>query len=208
MSTSAVPLQPRTDDNRQHVVVVAASAGGIQALRTILPQLPEKFSAPVVVVLHRTAGRPGVLAQVLGRGSGLLVKDAEDGERLVPGRVYVAPADRHTHLTPGGHVSFRDNAKVNFLRSSADPLFRSAAAVYGPGAIAVVLSGGGRNGAAGAKAVKDAGGVVIAQDRETSQHFAMPRAAIEAGAVTDVLPLQDIAARLASLTNGRSPAAR
>src|SRR4051812_5135040 len=168
----------------ERIVVIAASAGGLNAVRRILEGLPATFAAPVLVVLHRTVGRKGLLADILARRSALPVVDAEEGQQLQPGVVYVAPADRHLHVVPDAYVTLHDQERINFLRASADPLFESTAAAFGARAIAVVLTGMGKNGAAGAKKIRDAGGDVIAQDEATSEYFGMPRAAIEAGAVT------------------------
>jgi len=182
------------------VVVVAASAGGIEALRTLLAGLPSGFSTPVIIVLHRTPGREGLLANIFKRDTVLAVKDAVDGECLSSGTVYLAPADHHLQITGDGRLQFTDHMRINYLRASADPLFQSAANAFGSRAIGVVLSGGVRNGAAGAKAIRDAGGPVIAQNQETSRHFSMPREAIEAGAVTSVLPIDRIAEELTTIT--------
>src|SRR5690349_3627124 len=188
----------------EHAVVIAPSAGGIEALQTILPLLPADFAAPVILVLHRTNRRGELLAKVLARCTALSVKNAEDGERLEPGVLYIAPPDRHASITDDKRIALRDHTKISFVSSSADPLFRSAAAVYGAGAVGIVLTGSGRNGAGGALAVRDAGGAVIAQDEATSKHFGMPRAAIEAGAATSILPLDEIAAQLRRAVNGAS----
>lgn len=200
-SSAAVPAGIHDTGKIHHIVVIAASAGGIEALLTVLCGIPADFPAPILILQHRTAGRPGVLAKILQRGCRLPVKDAIPGERLEPGTVYVTPADRHTRVTHEQFFTMGDHAKINFLHASADPLFRSAAETFGARAIAVVLSGRGRNGAAGAKAIRDAGGAVIAQDQATSQHFGMPQAAIDAGAATDVLPLGEIADSLVALVN-------
>ena len=195
-SNSEMRVQTAERAGGEQVVVVAASAGGIEALENILPALPGDFGAPIVLVLHRTPRRGELLAKVLARFTTLTVKDAEDGEALLPGTVYVAPADQHASITDDRHLALHDQKKINFVSSSAEPLFRSAAAVYGAGAVGVVLTGSGRNGAGGARAVRDAGGTVLVQDEATSRHFGMPRAAIEAGAATSVLPLGQIAPHL------------
>jgi len=200
-SSTAVRTSIHSNGKVNRVVVMAASAGGIPALSTILCVLPADFRAAILIVQHRTAGRPGMLAKILQRSCRLPVKDADPGEELEPGTVYVMPADRHTRLTPERLFIMGDHVKINFVHASADPLFRSIAETFGSRAIAVVLSGHGRNGAAGAKAIRDAGGVVIAQDEATSQFFGMPQAAIEAGAATDVLPLGQIADSLIELVD-------
>lgn len=200
-SSTAVHASIRGDGKVDHLVVIASSAGGIAALLTILCSLPRDFPAPILIVQHRTVGRPGLLAKILQRECPLPVRDANPGERLEPGVVYVMPADRHTRVTPDRFFTMSDHTKINFLHASADPLFRSAAETFGSRAIGVVLTGRGRNGAAGAKAIRDAGGVVIAQDEATSEFFGMPQAAIDAGAVTSVLPLGAIASSLVSLVD-------
>jgi RNA polymerase-binding transcription factor DksA len=120
------------------------------------------------------------------------VKPAEDGDRLAPGRVYVAPPDRHVLVNPDGTLSLTKTQRVRHVRPSADVLFPSLAASCGGRGVAVVLTGGDANGAAGVRVVKQAGGFVVAQDEATSRHFAMPRAAIETGCVDRVLPVGEI----------------
>jgi two-component system chemotaxis response regulator CheB len=174
------------------VVGLAASAGGIQALGTILGGLPADFPAALVVVQHVSPKHKSRLAEVLGRRTRLPVKPAEDGDRLAPGRVYVAPPDRHVLINPDGTLSLTHTQRVRHVRPSADVLFPSLAASCGGRGVAVVLTGGDANGAAGVRVVKQAGGSVIAQDQATSLHFAMPRAAIETGCVDRVLPVGEI----------------
>ena len=199
-SSSAVPILVHENGKVDRVVVIAASAGGIEALIAVLCGLPADFPAPILIVLHRRSARPGMLAKILQRDRPLPVRDAKAGEHLESGIVYITPADLHTQIAPDQSLMMGDHAKINFLHASADPLFRSAAASFGGRAIGVVLSGRGRNGTAGAKAfARNAGGVVIAQNEETAQFFAMPHAAIEAGAVTDILPLGAIADSLVDL---------
>ena len=140
------------------------------------------------------------MAQIFKRDSVLPVKDAADGECVQPGTIYLAPADHHLRITHDGRMEFSEQMKVSYLRAAADPLFESAAAAFGARTIGVVLSGGGRHGAIGAKAIHEAGGPVIVQDEATSRHFSMPRAAIDAGAVTSILPIDRIAEQLTHLT--------
>lgn len=182
------------------VVGFAASAGGIEALGTVVGSLPADFPAAVVVVQHVSPKHESHLPKILGRRTQLRVKPAEDGERLAPGSVYVAPPDRHVLVNPDGTLSLTRTEKVRYVRPSADVLFPSLAASCRDRGVAVVLTGCGAIGAAGVRVVKRAGGFVIAQDEATSRHFDMPRAAIETGCVDLVLPVVEIGPVLARLT--------
>jgi two-component system chemotaxis response regulator CheB len=195
--------QPTASDaasRPRRLVVIGASAGGFQALRAILASLPRDFPIPIAVVLHRSG--EDNLPRALILATGARVKHAAEGERIEPGTVYVAPAGLHLRVNPDQTFALADGSRIRFARSSANPLFETAAQVYGPGAIAVVLSGYGRDGTDGVQAVKSRGGTVIAQDEESSQQFSMPRSAIETGAVDKVLPLEQIGPALARLAAG------
>ena len=181
------------------VVVIAASAGGLPAIGQVLSQLPADFPVPIAIVQHLSATYPSVMAELLGRHTPLRVQWAEAGDVLEAGTVYIA--SRGLHLTVGedGVLALPDTEKVRSCRPSADVLFNSAAASFGPRAIGVVLSGTGFDGGDGAGAVQRAGGSVIAQDELTSQFFAMPHAAIVATTLRRVLPLRQIAPALVAL---------
>ncbi|MGW2723862.1 chemotaxis protein CheB [Streptomyces sp. NPDC001492] len=181
------------------VVVVASSAGGINALVVLLGALPGDLPVPVLVVQHLDPRHRTVIADVLGRRTPLTVKLAEDHEQTRPGTVYIAPPDRHLLVRPGGLVALTDSELVHFVRPSADLLFESVAGAYGPKAIACVLSGTGRDGAMGVDAVKSRGGTVIVQDPSTAEFSGMPEAAVGTGTVDFVLPLEEIAAVIRGL---------
>jgi two-component system chemotaxis response regulator CheB len=177
------------------LVVIGASWGGLYALMELLGALPTDFPAPIVVVQHRGHDRDDSrLAHVLSRYSTLPVKDADDKEKLEPAHVYVAPADYHV-LIEGDHIALSVDEPVNWSRPSVDVLFESAAAAYGPGVVAILLTGLGHDGAAGIAAVRAAGGVTIVQDPSSAQQPSMPQAGVDAGAA-EVLPLDEIAGRL------------
>lgn len=180
-------------------IVVVASIGGIQAVATVLSTLPADFPIPVVVVQHRSTGKPSLLTQVLRRSTTLKIKTAEYGDKPQPGTVYIAPPDRHVVITPERTIELRGGKRIKHLLSAGDPLFTTAAQAYGSGVIAVVLTGLDSNGAAGVVEVKKAGGIVIAQDQATSEAFAMPQAAIATGSVDAILPIQDIGPQLVGL---------
>lgn len=183
------------------IVVVAASAGGVRAVSTLIGGLPEGFEAPVVIVQHRPSDKPSLLAEVLSKSTELPVEDAGPGNTIDRGRIYIARPDLHLTVTVSGHFAYVDGRRVSHVLSSADPLFLSAANVYRHQAIGVVLSGTGRDGTEGAKAIKAGGGTVIAQDEWTSQHFEMPGSAIESGAADYVLPIEAIAPALVRLVH-------
>jgi two-component system chemotaxis response regulator CheB len=181
------------------VVVVASSAGGINALTRVLSGLPADFPAALALVQHLSPRHRSLMAEVLSRRSPLPVEEARDGGQLVPGRVVVAPPDRHLLINADGTLSLSRAELVHFVRPSADLLFESAAASFKDRVIAVVLSGMGRDGTTGLTAVKKMGGTVIVQDEATSEFSGMPHSAIQTGHADFVLPLNEIAAALVTL---------
>jgi two-component system chemotaxis response regulator CheB len=200
---SSTTIQPVTTggerDAQISVVAIAASAGGLRALSHVLAALAPDFPAAVVVVLHVDPRYPSHIAEILAQRTCLRMVQAGDGDRLLPGVVYVAPPDRHLLIEAGGVVALTRTALDEYVRPSANRLFESLAASFGAHAIAVVLTGKGHDGAAGVQAIKRMGGVVIVQDQETSQEFGMPGSAIRTGDADFVVPLQAIAPRLDAL---------
>jgi two-component system, chemotaxis family, protein-glutamate methylesterase/glutaminase len=183
-------------DRRYSMVVVAASAGGLPAVATVLGSLPPDFPLPIVIVQHIDPRHISQLATIFGRHTGLHVKEATEHDVLRAGQVYVAPPDYHAEFR-GGSIELTQTPPVHFARPSADRSFLSAAE-QGP-VIGVVLSGAGVDGADGVIAIKAAGGTVIAQDEATALHFGMPHAAIGTGAVEHVLPVEQIGPMLTAL---------
>jgi two-component system, chemotaxis family, protein-glutamate methylesterase/glutaminase len=176
------------------VVALVCSAGGLAALTTVLSGLPATFPAAVIVLQHQRPTERSQLATILARRCALPVADARDGAALVPGSVVVVPPGRHALVTVDNRIALINSDGPPPYRPSADLLLTSLALVAGRRTIAVVLSGGGTDGATGAMAVHDFGGLVLASDRASSEHFAMPQAAIgRDDAVDHVLPVTQIA---------------
>lgn len=199
MDVLAVPPPNHVPRSVVKIIALIASAGGLQAISTVLAALPPDFPVPILVVQHLSPRQPSLMAHILTRRTALRVTQAEEGEALRPGHVYLAPPDRHLIVTPQRTLSLTLAEKVHFVRPSGDVLLTSVAACFGAGAVAVILTGGDGDGAMGLKAVKDAGGVTIAQDEATSESFSMPRNAIATGGVDHILPLDAIAPLLVSL---------
>jgi two-component system chemotaxis response regulator CheB len=185
-----------------HVVALAASAGGLAAVSQILSGLPADFPAPILVVQHLDPHHRSWLAEILTRRTGLRVLQVRGGEQLAAGTVFLAPPGQHLLVTADGTLSLSDTARVQFVRPSADVLFGSLAESWDSGAIAVVLTGTGKDGADGVRAVKGRGGTVIVQDEASAEFFGMPNAAIQTGTANQILPLDAIAAALMELTAG------
>lgn len=181
------------------VVAVGASAGGLDALRRLLAPLPAGFPLPLLIVQHLAPQHASMLAQILSRHTHLAVKEAEDGEILAPGHVYLAPPSRHLIAGPSGTLNLADTGRVHFSRPSVDTLFKSVAEQYGGHAIAIVLTGAGRDGAAGLQAIKEVGGMTIVQDPRTAEYASMPDSAVATQSATHVLPLEHIPALLLRL---------
>jgi two-component system, chemotaxis family, protein-glutamate methylesterase/glutaminase len=188
------------------LVALAASAGGLTAISKVLSGLPPGFPASIVVVQHLDPRHRSLMADILARRTPLKVKEAEEGDSLLPATVYIAPPNRHLLVNPDGTLSLSQSELVHFVRPSADLLFETAAASYRDRAIGVVLTGSGSDGAMGVGAVKKMGGTVIVQDEKTSEFFGMPSAAIHTGSADFILPLDEIASALVTLIQGEEAA--
>jgi two-component system, chemotaxis family, protein-glutamate methylesterase/glutaminase len=180
------------------IVALASSAGGLNALTHVLSALPADFPCALVIVQHVDPRRRSLMAEILDRRTALAVKEAAEGDPIESGRAYIAPPDRHLLVNPDRRLSLARTELVHFVRPSADLLFESTAAVYRQGAVAVVLSGTGRDGSLGVKAIKKMGGTVIVQD-SASEFPGMPKAAGESVMADHILALDEIAPALLSL---------
>ncbi len=201
METLVVPLPKPAPRDAVEIVALVASAGGLKAISTLLAALPADFPVPFVVVQHLSPSQPSLMADILSRRIALPVTQAEEGDTLRPGHVYLAPPGQHLVVTRQKTLSLTLTEKVHHSRPSGNVLFESVAACFGVGAVAVILTGGDGDGATGLKSVKDAGGVTIAQDEASSEQFSMPRTAIATGGVDHILTLDAIAPMLVSLVS-------
>jgi two-component system chemotaxis response regulator CheB len=199
---AAIAPVEKTASGGVELVVIGSSTGGPAALQSLLPALPANFPCGVVVVQHIPVGFSGPMAEHLNRRCRMEVKHAEHGDRVLPGRVLVAPAGYDLFLRRYGDrlsVSLERGDKPvppGGFRPSVDVVMESAAQVAGSRAVGVLLTGMGRDGARGMLAIRERGGRTIAQDESTCVVYGMPRAAVELGAAEKVLPLQQIAGEL------------
>lgn len=183
------------------IVAVGASTGGTEALRVFVEMLPADFPG-VVIVQHMPEHFTTSFAERLNSLSKMTVKEAEDGDTVMPGRVLLAPGNRHMLLQRSGaryYVQIKEGPLVSRHRPSVDVLFRSAARYAGKNAVGVIMTGMGDDGAKGMLEMKEAGASTIAQDEKSCVVFGMPKVAIELGGVDQVLPLNKIAQAVASL---------
>ena len=186
------------------LVVIGASAGGVEALGELVRELPADFPAAVLAVVHFPPHATSMLPLILGRRGRLPAVHAEDGAEIRPGTIYVAPPDRHL-LVDRGRLRLSRGPRENGHRPAADALFRSAARAHGRRVVAVVLSGTLDDGTAGMSVVRRRGGVTVAQHPDDALFAGMPKTAIEAGVVDHVLPVREIAPLLARLAETPAP---
>lgn len=185
---------------KHDIIVIGASAGGLEVMKKLLAQLPDNFPGTLFIVWHVSPESPSILPQILDRVCPLPVAHAIDFEAIKPGHIYVAPPDRHLLVEPG-HVRVTRGPKENRFRPSVDVLFRSAALAYSPQVIGVVLTGSLDDGAAGLYAVKERGGIAIVQDPFEALYPSMPKAAMKAVTVDHCVSVTEMGSLLVRLTN-------
>jgi two-component system chemotaxis response regulator CheB len=183
------------------MVAVGASAGGLNALTELLRPISTDFPA-ILVVQHLDPTHKSHIAELLSRRTSIHVKQAEHGEPILQGKVYIAPPDEHLLVGPG-MVQLAHSQLVHFSRPSIDLMFESVAGMYGSRSIGVILSGSNRDGSVGIRAIKEAGGTTIAQDPGTANFSTMPQAAIATGCVDFVVPIAEIGNLLRDLCVGK-----
>ncbi len=190
-----IALRPMSRDLPE-AVAIGSSTGGPQALFRVLGALRGAVSQPIFITQHMPATFTAILAEHIGRASGFFATEATDGEPVRAGQVYIAPGDFHMTVeqtAPGQRVvRIGQGPPENFCRPSVDPMLRSLAAAYGPRLLCLMLTGMGKDGLGGSKAVVEAGGTVIAQDEATSVVWGMPGSVAQAGLCSAVLPLGEI----------------
>jgi two-component system chemotaxis response regulator CheB len=185
--------------------VIGVSAGGLDALKTILPALPQEFPLPIAIVQHQSARSDGYLVKLLDDLCAITVKEAEEKETMRPGTAYLAPPDYHLLIEPDRAFSLSVDEKVNFSRPSIDVLFQSASETFGRRLIGIVLTGANADGAQGLKMIKQNCGIAIVQDPRTAEVPFMPAAALRAIRADHVVPLERIGALLLALGSRGAP---
>lgn len=205
---AALPAEPAVDratiaQRRADIVVIGISTGGPQALRYLVPRIPENFPAPIAIVLHMPVGYTAMYAERLDQISSLHVVEAQDGDQITAGRVYLAPAGRHLSFVRGDDGETRAHLDLRPLdvqhRPSVDVLFQSAADVYGDRVLGVVMTGMGSDGLAGSAHIQAHGGRVITEAESSCVVYGMPRAVVEAGISNRVATLGDMAACISEM---------
>jgi two-component system chemotaxis response regulator CheB len=188
---------------RFDVVLIGASAGGVEAVGMLLGALPQTFGAAVAIVIHVPPGNDDLLARALAPRCALPLREASDKQSVEPGTVYVAPAGYHLLVEPSATFALSLDEPVNFARPSIDVLFESAGYAYRDRVLAIVLTGANADGAEGLRIVREFGGTAWVQDPAGASASAMPSAAIERAGADRIMTLDDMARALAGIAAGR-----
>jgi two-component system chemotaxis response regulator CheB len=186
---------------RYEAIVIGVSAGGMEALKVILSEIPGSFYLPIFVVQHIHPHSDNFLARYLDENSALHVKEADDKESIIGGTVYIAPPNYHLLIEENKSLALSIFEKVSYARPSIDVLFESAADVYAEKLIGIILTGANNDGSAGLRRIKEKGGLTIVQDPATAEACTMPGAALKATKIDYVLKLNQIAPFLINLDN-------
>lgn len=192
-----------TKTRKIKAVVIGASAGGLFALKRLLPALPATFPCPVLVVQHMSPHSDNYMTRMLNDLSRLTIKEADEKEAIMPGTVYIAPPDYHLLVESDYSLSLSVEEKVNYSRPSIDVLFETAADVYGSCLMGIILTGANADGANGLLAVKKKEGLTIVQHPDDAESPAMPKAAIERAKPHKILTLDEIIALLSQVQTCR-----
>ena len=189
---AVMPPAPAKGGGKFPIVVMAASTGGPATLMKFIPSFPKDFPGTVILVQHMPGNYTDQFGKQLAEVSQMRVKEAEAGEIIVPGQLYVCPGSHHLRVSPTGRMSLDDGPRIGGYRPCADLTMESAADYAGPMAIGVILTGMGNDGAKGVQAIRAVGGHTIAQDESTAVIFGMPQEAIKTGAIDQILPIDSI----------------
>lgn len=184
---------------KYRAIVIGASAGGMDAIKSILMPLQEEFQVPILIVQHLGPHSDGYMARHLNELCKINVKEADEKEKIIPGNVYIAPSNYHLLVEKDETLSLTVDPKVNYSRPSIDVLFESAAEVYENKLIGIILTGGNGDGSKGLKRIKEFGGLAIVQDPRTAEADFMPKAAMKASEVDYILSLNKISNKLIKL---------
>lgn len=203
---SKIPVRPRASAKpimlvqpssvTPEILAIGCSTGGPQALFRLLGDLPKPFPLPIVIVQHMPPIFTGILAEQLSRTTGIATCEATDGQQIVAGQAYLAPGDFHLRVARQGaaaHLVLSQDAPINYCRPAVDPMLESLAAHYGNNVLAVILTGMGKDGLAGARLINKAHGTILVQDEESSVVWGMPGAVANAGLASDIQPLTKLA---------------
>lgn len=183
---------------RPELIVIGASAGGLNALRIVLGEIPKNFPVPIIVVLHISPQADDFWIQNMNKKCQLNVKEAEDKEQIQSGTIYFAPANYHVLIDEHRTIALSVDEKVNYSRPSIDVLFESAADVYKEKTLGVILTGSSNDGSNGLKKIKEKGGITVAQDPTEAEYKLMPEKAIQTSKIDHILPLEEISKLLLS----------
>lgn len=190
--------------DRIEAIALGTSAGGVEALSALLPALPRTLKPSLLIVVHLPREKPSLLTEIFRAKCPLPVVEARDKQPVEPGTVYFAPPDYHLLVDAGPRLALSADDLVNYSRPSIDVLFESAADVYRSRMMGVVLTGSNRDGAAGLRAIRAAGGITVVQDPATAMAASMPAAALAEGSPDYVLDLDGIGRLLHSITEGKA----
>ncbi len=189
-------------DGDSTLIVIGASTGGIEALRTLLPSLCDKFYASICICQHMERSSRLDYQRIFPKVSGYETNEAQDKDELKPGGIYFAPPGYHLYVEKGGYLSLSLDEPVNWSRPSIDVLFESAAIAYQSRVCGIVLTGGNGDGANGIREIKRRGGLTIVQDPQEALADIMPRLSLETGCVDQVLKLSEIGSFLSRRMGG------
>lgn len=184
---------------KYEAIVIGVSSGGLNAMKTILPQLPADYGLPIIIVQHLRAESNGMWINALDKICGLNIREADEKEHIKNGNVYIAPPNYHLLIEPDRSFSLSTDKPVNFARPSIDVLFESAAHVYADKLIGIILTGSNSDGAKGLAKIKKAGGLALVEDPLSAETPFMPLAAIKATEVDQILKLEHIADKLKTI---------
>ncbi|MBX3120079.1 MAG: chemotaxis response regulator protein-glutamate methylesterase [Fimbriimonadaceae bacterium] len=185
------------------VVLIASSTGGPKALQTLWQSLPQGFNAPILIVQHMPAGFTASLAARLHRLGTVPCREAKAGDKVMPGVALIAPGGVHMKVDKNGSIIFEDTPTIHGVKPAADHLFMSAIQTFGARCVGVVLTGMGRDGAAGAKAIREAGGLCYGESQATCTIYGMPKAAYEVGGIDAEFGIHEMGSAIVASLSGR-----